>query len=100
MKWGPAPPRTRIKVIECGPGRWDEQDHGLDYPHSIDTIDFRVTGTGHERIERTYKEGCRNGWRLVVVSKGQRELEIAAWLCQHACSFVLFDENSSDGDRP
>ena len=22
--WGPAKPQTRIKVIECGAGHWDE----------------------------------------------------------------------------
>ena len=86
----PAKPRTRIKVTECGPGHWDEQDHGLDIPHPIDTFDFKVTGTGHERIEAAYTEGCRNNWQLVAFSKDQRELEIAAWLCRHACSFVLF----------
>ena len=91
MRWTPAKPRTRIKVIKCGAAHWDEQDHGLDYPGPIDTIDFKVTGTGHERIEGAYQEGCRNGWKLAAFNKGQRELEIAAWLCQHACSFVLFD---------
>ena len=42
-------------------------------------------------IEVASTEGCRNNWRLVAYSKYQRELVIAAWLCQHACSFVLFD---------
>jgi hypothetical protein len=32
-----------------------------------------------------------NCWQIVAVPRGQRELAIAAWLCQHACSFVLFD---------
>ena len=91
MRWGPAKPKSRIKVIECGRGHWDESDHGLDIPHGIQTIDFKVTGTGHERIEAAFAEGCRNRWQVVAVPKGQRELEIAAWLCQHACSFVLFD---------
>jgi hypothetical protein len=91
MRWQPAKPRTRIKITECGPGYWDEQDHRLDFPGAIESIDFRVTGTGHERIERSYHEGCRNGWKIVAFAKRQRELEIAAWLCQHACSFVLFD---------
>lgn len=90
-RWGPAKPKTRIRITECGAGHWDEQDHGLDIPHAIETIDFRVTGTGHERIEAAYTEGCRNNGRLVAFSKDQRELAIAAWLCQHACSFVLFD---------
>ena len=89
-RWGPAKPKTRIKVIDCGAGHWDEQDHGLDIPHGIHTIDFKVMGTGHERIEGAYSEGCRNN-RKVASTKHQRELEIAAWLCQHACSFVLFD---------
>jgi hypothetical protein len=91
MRWGPAKPKSRIKVTECGRGHWDEQDHGLDIPHGIETIDFKVTGTGHERIEAAFNEGCRNGWQIVAVPRGQRELEIAVWLCQHACSFVLFD---------
>ena len=34
--------RTRIKVVECGPGHWDEQDHGLDIPHGIET---RISGS-------------------------------------------------------
>ena len=92
-RWGPAKPKTRIKVIECGAGHWDEQDHGLDVPHPIHTIDFKITGTGHERIEKAYDEGCRNNWQLVAFDKAQRELEIAAWLCQHARS------SSSHGDR-
>lgn len=52
MKWGPRKPRTSIKIVECGQGHWDEKDHGLDIPHGLDTTDFRVTGTGHERIEQ------------------------------------------------
>jgi hypothetical protein len=35
-----------------------EQDHRLDFPGPLETIDFRVTGTGHERIEKTYNKGC------------------------------------------
>ena len=72
MRWQPAKPRTRIKVVECGPGHWDEQDHGLDIPHGIDTIDFRITGTGHERIERAVIYDNR--------SKEQQTLEIDAVL--------------------
>ena len=59
-RWGPAKPTTRIKVIECGRGHWDETDHRLDIPHGIDTIDFKVTGTGHERIERIFDQACRD----------------------------------------
>lgn len=91
MKWGPAQPKTRIKVIECGRGRWDETDHGLDIPHAIDTFDFKVTGTGHERIEKAYTEGCTNRRQILGFNERQMEHRIAAWLCQHACSFVLFD---------
>jgi hypothetical protein len=80
--------RTRIKVIECGHGHWDEQDHGLDTPHGTDTIDFRVTGTGHDRIERMYQEGCVNCRRIIGFNDKHR---IADWLCRNACSFVLFD---------
>jgi len=56
---GPAKPRVPIKVVECGPGRWDERDHRLDYPGTLYTIDFRVTGRGHERIEALFPEWLR-----------------------------------------
>ena len=55
-RWGPAKPKTRIKVVECGA---DEQDHGLDIPYGIHTTDFKITGTGHEWIEEAFDEGCR-----------------------------------------
>ena len=58
VRWGPAKPRTRIKVKECGAGNWDERDHGLDIPHGIHTIDFKVTGTGHELIERIFNQAA------------------------------------------
>jgi hypothetical protein len=90
-RWQPAKPRTRIQVIECGPGHWDEQDHRLDIPHGIDTIDFKVTGTGHDRIERMYQDGCANRRTIIGFNDKQAEHRIAAWLCRHACSFVLFD---------
>lgn len=51
MKGQPAKPRLPVKVVECGPGQWDEQDHGLDYPAPFHTTNFRVTGRGHERID-------------------------------------------------
>ena len=89
-RWQPAKPRTRIKLVECGPGRWDEQDHGLDIPHDIHTIDFKVTGTGHERIERIFKDCCADRRRLAGLNDTQPEQRIAAWLSRHACSFVLF----------
>ena len=44
----PAKPRERIRVVECGRGKWDERDDGLDYPEVIEKTDFRVTGTGDE----------------------------------------------------
>lgn len=90
-RWGPAKPKTRMKVVECGAGHWDEQDHGLDIPHGIDTTDFKVTGTGHERIEKAFADGCANCGKLTAFDIKQPEQRIAAWLCQHACSFVLFD---------
>jgi hypothetical protein len=90
-RWGRTKPRTRVKVIECGAGHWDEQDHGLDIPHGIDTIDFKVTGTGHERIQQAFDRGCRDCGRIVGLDEKQPEQRIAAWLCQHARSFVLFD---------
>ena len=90
-RWQPAKPRTRIKVIECGPSHWDEQDHGLDIPHGIDTIDFKVTGTGHERIEGIFKDCCADRRHRDTLNDKQPEQRIAAWLSRHACSFVLFD---------
>ena len=90
-RWQPAKPRERIKVVGCGRGPWDEQDHGLDFPDAIETINFRVTGTGHERIATIYKEGCANRRIISGFNEKQTEHRIAAWLCRHACSFVLFD---------
>ena len=91
LRWQPAKPRQRIKVIECGPGHWDERDHQLDLPGPIDTIDFKVTGTGHERIERIYRDCCADRRTVAGFSEKQMEHRIAAWICRHACSFVLFD---------
>ena len=88
MKWGPAKPRTRIKVFDCGLSVWD--DHGLDIPHGLETFNFKVTGTGHERIERIFCECCADRSRLSMLSDKQPEQRIAAWICRHACSFVLF----------
>ena len=91
MKWQPAKPRTQIKVVGCGSGHWDEQDHCLDFPATIEIVNFRVTGTGRERIARIYKEGCANRIVIPGFNEKQAEHRIAAWLCRHACSFVLFD---------
>ena len=46
MRWQPAKPREKIRVVGCGVGPWDEQDHGLDFPGAIETINFRVTAPG------------------------------------------------------
>lgn len=92
MRWGPAKPRQPIKVIECGPGCWDEQDHGLDIPHAIQTTDFRVTGTDHRRIERIFRDCCAERRTYAVgLSDTAAEQRIAKWLCLNACSFVLID---------
>lgn len=82
--------RARIKVVDCGAGCWD--DHGLDIPHDLDTFNFRVTGTGHERIERIFQYCCADR-RNYAAGLSDRPLEqrIAKWICLHACSFVLFD---------
>ena len=95
MRRGPAKPRILIKVVECGSGRWDEADHGLDYPATIHTTDFKVTGRGHHRIEELYRQGCREiGRRLPAYSEDQAEQRIAMWLCQHASCFVMIDTKS------
>ena len=92
MKWQPARPREPIKVVECGPGKWDEQDHGLDFPAPLRTTDFRVAGRGHERIETLYENGCRErGRRFSPYNEEQLEQRIAMWICCNASSFVLFD---------
>ena len=91
-RWGPAKPRLPIKVVECGPGKWDEQDHGLDYPGALHTTDFRVTGRGHERIETLFQNGCaERGRKFTPYSEKQPEQRIAMWICCNASSFVLFD---------
>ena len=94
MRWGPANPRlfAPIKVVECGPGEWDERDHGLDYPGPLHTIDFRVTGRGHERIERMFQNGCaERGRKFSPYDPEMSEQRIAMWLCCHSTGFVLFD---------
>lgn len=91
-RWGPAKLRERIKVVECGPGRWDERDHGLDYPGAFHTIDFRVTGTGHRRIEALFQNGCaERGRKFTPYDEKQPEQRLAMWLCCHSTSFVLID---------
>jgi hypothetical protein len=92
MRWQPAKPRVPIKVVECGAGRWDEQDHGLDYPAALHTIDFRVTGRGHERIETLFQNGCaERGRKFSPYNEKAPEQRIAMWICCNASSFVLFD---------
>ena len=92
MRWQPAKPRQPIKVVECGPGLWDEQDHGLDYPAPIETIDFRVTGTGHRRIEALFQNGCaERGRKFSPYNEKMPEQRIAMWICCNSTSFVLFD---------
>jgi hypothetical protein len=89
MKWQPAKPKTRIKVTNCGQSVWE--DHSLDIPHELETFNFKVTGTGHERIERVFSDCCADRRRLATMNDKQPEQRIAGWICRHACSFVLFD---------
>jgi hypothetical protein len=92
VRWQPAKPREPIRVVECGPGRWDEQDHGLDYPDAIYTTDFRVTGRGHERIEQMFQNGCQErGRKFSPYNDKAQEQRIAMWICCNASSFVLFE---------
>jgi len=72
VRWGPAKPRVPIKVLECGSGTWDEHDHGLDYPGPLQTIDFRVTGRGHERIETMFQSGCQERGRKFTAGRAKR----------------------------
>jgi hypothetical protein len=81
-----------MKVVECGRSEWDERDHGLDYPMPMHTTNFRVTGRGHERIERLFQNGCaERGRRFSPYNEKQPEQRIAMWICCNASSFVLFD---------
>lgn len=92
MRWQPAKPRISIKVMECGPGEWDEREHGLDYPGILHTIDFRVTGRGHKRIETLFQNGCaERGRKFSPYNENQLEQRIAMWICCNSTSFVLFD---------
>jgi hypothetical protein len=82
--------RVPIKVFECGPGKWDEREHGLDFPAPLHTIDFRVTGRGHERIETLFQNGCsQRGRKFSPYNKDAAEQRM--WICCDATSFVLFD---------
>ena len=92
MKWGPAKPKVPIKVAECGRGKWDEDDHGLDYPGPLHTTDFRVTGRGHARIETLFQNGCaERGRKFAPYDESAPEQRIAMWLCCNASAFVLID---------
>jgi hypothetical protein len=92
VRWGPAKPRVPIEVLECGPGVWDEREHGLDYRGPPHTIDFRVTGRGHERIETMFQNGRQErGRKFAGYNEKQPEQRIAMWICCNASSFVLFD---------
>jgi hypothetical protein len=88
-RWGPAKPNTRIKVTDCGQSVWE--GHGLDIPHELETFNFRVAGTGHERIERIFCDCCADRRRLAAMNDKQPEQRIAGWICRNACSFVFFD---------
>jgi hypothetical protein len=89
VKWGPRKPKERMKVVECGTGRWD--DHGLDYPHEMVTTNFKITGDGHRRIESIYTDCCHDRAARELLDEKQPDHRIGAWLSRHACSFVLFD---------
>jgi len=79
-------------VVECGPGKWDEREHGLDYPGELHTTDFRVIGRGHERIEQLFQNGCQErGRKFSPYDEKAPEQRIAMWICCNASSFVLFD---------
>lgn len=70
---------------------WDERDHGLDIPHEIETTDFKVSRTGHERIERVFHDCCAERRTYTAgLSDTPAEQQIAKWMCVHACSFILF----------
>ena len=78
------------------------------FPTSFETFNFRVCWAGHERIEQIFGDCCADRRRLANLSHKQPEQRIAAWICRHACSFVLFDikargtvigfEREDDGD--
>jgi hypothetical protein len=58
----------------------------------LHTIDFRVTGRGHDRIEKLFEAGCRErGRKFSPYDEKRPEQRIAMWLCCTASSFVLFD---------
>ena len=77
MKWQPAKPRERIKVVECGRGTWDERDHGPTIRHSIECTDFKVTGTVMSDRTRL-REGCDRRTISGLITTSSRSLRIAA----------------------
>ena len=78
MKWGPRKPKERMKVVECGTGRWD--DHRLDYPHEVVTTNFKITGDGHRRIESIYADCCHDRAARELLDEKQPDHRIGAWL--------------------
>lgn len=53
-------------------------------------MDFKVTGTGHDRIERIYRNCCADRRTVAGFSDKQMEHRIALGYVA-TCSFVLFD---------
>ena len=80
-----------MKVRECGTSEWDEGQHGLHLPHPISTTDFRVSGKGHQRIDRIYRTYCDRSACSFDALKTMPEDRMAAWLCQNCASFVLIN---------
>ena len=79
-------------MVERGPGKWAERDYGLDFPAAMHTVDFRVTGRGHERIETLFQNGyAERGRKFSPYDEDAPEQRIAMWICCNASSFVLFD---------
>ena len=50
-----------------------------------------MTGTGHDRIETLFQNGCAERGRNFAPYNGKRpEQRIVMWICCNATSFVLF----------
>jgi len=78
-----------VKVQECGTSEWDEGQHGLHLPYPLSTTDFRLSGKGHQRIEKIYRNYCDRSRCEFEATQTMPEDRVAAWLCRNCASFVL-----------
>ena len=83
---GKPPSRQPVLRLSGAGGSKTNEPTSYTFPGAIETVE----GRGHERMKRIYRERCANRSLILGFNEKQGEHRFAAWLCRHACSFVLF----------